>query len=201
VTVPEGTHRVSLYFFNKDGHSGANRFRDYVIELKKRQASRNLTDAAPAMATARVRDFWGGVYQNFVLQGPGDFDFIIRRNGSHVTILSGVFISTQGTAPGHKEFQPPQNASAGEVPSPAALSLWRHAEEALHKTGGAAWDYPARLLAYRALRDSSNTPYARNLLTSWRWELPLWTEEDRSDFAAAMLRTAQTLPPPRKAQD
>ncbi|MDR2642327.1 MAG: hypothetical protein LBC74_05995, partial [Planctomycetaceae bacterium] len=29
----KGVFRVDMYFFNKDGHGGANRFRDYVIEV------------------------------------------------------------------------------------------------------------------------------------------------------------------------
>jgi len=33
--VPEGAHRLSLYFMNKDGHDGNNRMRDYLIELRR----------------------------------------------------------------------------------------------------------------------------------------------------------------------
>ncbi len=35
VGVPAGMHQLSLYFFNKDGHDGANRLRDYNIELRR----------------------------------------------------------------------------------------------------------------------------------------------------------------------
>ncbi|RYG66424.1 hypothetical protein EON80_15435, partial [bacterium] len=34
VRVPAGMHRASLYFFNKDGQRGHDRFRDFPIELK-----------------------------------------------------------------------------------------------------------------------------------------------------------------------
>lgn len=34
VGVPEGMHKLSLYFFNKDGHDDANRLRDYNVEIR-----------------------------------------------------------------------------------------------------------------------------------------------------------------------
>ena len=34
IEVPAGTYRLSSYFFNKDGHSGFNRARDYAVELR-----------------------------------------------------------------------------------------------------------------------------------------------------------------------
>ncbi len=36
--VPEGTWRVSSYFFNKDGHTGSNRARNYELELRRETA-------------------------------------------------------------------------------------------------------------------------------------------------------------------
>ncbi len=33
--IPEGAHRLSLYFMNKDGHDGNNRMRDYLVELRR----------------------------------------------------------------------------------------------------------------------------------------------------------------------
>ncbi len=33
--IPQGAHRLSLYFMNKDGHEGNNRMRDYLIELRR----------------------------------------------------------------------------------------------------------------------------------------------------------------------
>lgn len=34
VHIPEGWHRVSLYFCNYNGHDNHQRYRDYVVELK-----------------------------------------------------------------------------------------------------------------------------------------------------------------------
>lgn len=33
--IPQGAHRLSLYFMNKDGHEANNRMRDYLIELRR----------------------------------------------------------------------------------------------------------------------------------------------------------------------
>ena len=85
-------HRVSLYFMNKDGHDWNNRYRDYTIEVKPFRGTVAASDAAPTLAHARVRDFWDGVYKNFVLSSPGDYAIKVARNGSFNTILSGVFI-------------------------------------------------------------------------------------------------------------
>jgi len=114
--VPEGPHRINLYFYNKDGHTGRNRMRDYLLEVREYRSSlgektvfqrtpvdkrvslnvlnRDLTNAIPlkVLARARVQDFWGGVHKSFVVQGPGLFHIRIARNGSHNTIVSGVML-------------------------------------------------------------------------------------------------------------
>lgn len=93
VQVPAGLHRLSLHFFNKDGHTGFNRMRDYLLELKKGQATNSTeAEALPTQARTRVRDFWGGVYKRFVLRGPSTFWLKVGRNNSYNTIVGGVFL-------------------------------------------------------------------------------------------------------------
>ncbi len=111
-----GLWRVRLYFFNKDGHAGANRQRDYLIQIYSfaRRLWRYLTppppgwprfprnsmalqwmtlaDRAKPLVQARVVHFWGGVYERFVLRSPGDYMVCLRRNGSLNTMLSGFFL-------------------------------------------------------------------------------------------------------------
>lgn len=120
--VPPGTWRVSTYFFNKDGHSGYNCTRDYLLELRNENtplppypapkdgeqvtgewlathfgayyaARTKIIEAAqktPPIASARVRDFWGGVHKSFVLQGPATYWLRVARGGSFNTILSSI---------------------------------------------------------------------------------------------------------------
>jgi sugar lactone lactonase YvrE len=113
VRVPPGLHRISLYFFNKDGHEDANRLRDYTIELKPYTPKIEDAVKQPTLARARVRDFWGGVYKQFIVRGPEDapvpegfltkpvtrFYIRIVKGGSLNVILSGVFVDGLSAAP------------------------------------------------------------------------------------------------------
>ncbi|MDR2345002.1 MAG: hypothetical protein LBE18_02960, partial [Planctomycetaceae bacterium] len=109
----DGIFRVGMYFFNKDGHSGNNRMRDYVLEIypspnewtKKmtlnqymnewqkfsRQAESQVSKMPP-LAKGRVREFWGGVHKYFVVSGVGTYYVKIDRNYSFNTILSSVMV-------------------------------------------------------------------------------------------------------------
>lgn len=95
VRVPPGVHRVALYFFNKDGHNSSNRIRDYVIEVKRGHDDLLQSEAEPTLAKARVRDFWGGVYKVFTLDGGtkgGDYYFWLRKNTTFNVIVQAVLI-------------------------------------------------------------------------------------------------------------
>lgn len=92
VAVPEGVHCVSMYFVNKDGHDGDNRSRDYLVELRQYAPTPDDAERLAPMARARVRAFWGGVYEKFVVAGPGKFWLKVAKNNSMNTIVSSVFI-------------------------------------------------------------------------------------------------------------
>jgi frataxin-like iron-binding protein CyaY len=108
----EGVFRVGMYFFNKDGHGGNNRLRDYTIEIYQAKhdwikddnpklinewrkysklAEAQVSEMTPLSKT-RVRDFWGGVHKYFVVSGPGKYLVKIDRNYSFNTILSSVMV-------------------------------------------------------------------------------------------------------------
>ncbi|MDR1271113.1 MAG: hypothetical protein LBK82_16490, partial [Planctomycetaceae bacterium] len=118
----KGTFRISMYFVNPDGHGGANRMRDYLIEFYPTDMQwvpqkftteppgvpskpigidmnpligRNgekLIRQMPPLARSRVRDFWGGVHVQFVVTGPHNYLVKIDRNYSFNTIMSSVAI-------------------------------------------------------------------------------------------------------------
>lgn len=184
VTVADGPHRVALYFFNKDGHTGPNRFRDYVVELKKHDDDRIAADASPTLAQGRVRDFWGGVYLNFQVQGPSTFDFKIARQGSHVTMMSGVFINRLDAVPGFGKFAPPVPETVEGETQPI-VQLWETAQ-----SGDPRWRREAQIQAYRALSATKKYP---DLLAHWRWQSGLWTADDHDEFEDYMARTAQEV--------
>jgi hypothetical protein len=102
--VPPGDYVLSLYFFNKDGHTGMNRSRDYLVQVKVGRftevgyadtptaAEVSRFERAPCLASARVQEFWGGVYKRFYVRGGGWYSIKVDRNNSHNTICSAVML-------------------------------------------------------------------------------------------------------------
>ncbi len=150
---------------------------------------------SPILARTRVKDFFGGVYKQFAVTGPGAFDFAIRRNYGYNTICSAVFIdrlsgpatSLDNAAPLILEgpaYEPPSaNFAPTDIQSEqavAAFGLWTRLDSAQANPAIQQLDFPARVLAYRALNPAS--PLAEN----WRWSLRLWTPGDRAHFQTAM---------------
>jgi len=194
IAVPEGSYRLSVYFFNKDGHVGPNRWRDYGLELKNHGNDVLEAYCSPTIARARVRDFWGGVYKRFVIQGPHTYWLRVNRNDSFNTIVNGVFIdklSTYGpfdylplVFTGNIDILPPSFVPSDQEQTPdkakplwqAALDVTQSAEAHVSTRGGVLSAEKNRLFALRALMNRKLAPMRTS---AWRWKLPLWTEEDR----------------------
>jgi hypothetical protein len=103
----DGMFSPRMYFFNKDGHNGNNRFRDYVIEIysanerfeghpfdvwkKYSLLAERAVRLQKPLAKSRVNNFWGGVYKEFLLP-KGMYYVKIRRNYSFNTIVSAVIV-------------------------------------------------------------------------------------------------------------
>jgi hypothetical protein len=99
IRVPAGTFWLSLYDFNKDGHTGANDLRDYEVNIWEHPSGTALSDLSSVglgqpLAHSRIKDFWGGVYKSFAVRGPIELTVQARRNHSHNTILAGAFLDT-----------------------------------------------------------------------------------------------------------
>lgn len=194
VEVHEGVHEIALYFFNKDGHSGRNRLRDYLIELKPHSNRERRAYNARSLATARVRNFWGGVYHKFAVTGPNRYWIKIACNDSFNTIISGVFCRQLAgdwmydgwSLPwmGGVSYNAPdaQSDSTWSEPLQRAIDLWK---STLPSVDSAAVHVarPLRMLALRAAI-GENAP--KVLVDSWRWELKIWNEEDRKEFDEKM---------------
>ncbi|MGL6193829.1 MAG: two-component regulator propeller domain-containing protein, partial [Thermoguttaceae bacterium] len=108
-----GTFRIGMYFFNKDGHSGMNRVRDYMLEMYSAPPAGKMVDwpqykftdwpryskiaegqvsKTHPLAKSRMRDFWGGVHKQFIVTGPAYYFVKIDRNYSFNTILSSISV-------------------------------------------------------------------------------------------------------------
>ena len=223
VKVPEGAHRVSFYFFNKDGHDWDNRYRDYLVEWRKYIAlgsedpvqRRGLTppqpkgsladlDAAlkePVLAHARVRDFWGGVYERFSVVGPATYLVRVSRNGSLNTICTGTFIdsltgewtsllemaSMPGIAYGYDiddayEHLP---VAARTKDIEAARTLEKKCRE---QAGERIYAYERQNMmvqSTRLIKSYGDLKYD-TLLSSYRFQTPFWDYDDRDIFNSVM---------------
>lgn len=168
VKIGEGLHRLSLYFFNKDGHKGNNRHRDYLVHIKPfreeagkhyfpywkkvRHSEKSFSTkyirasdvpiqqyfAAP-ITTSRVRYFRGGVYKNFLIRGPATYMIHIARNYSFNTILSGVFIDNLECNPAQCKEPLPGLRPALYNPPAWEDSLKKHGENALLQAAVDLW--------------------------------------------------------------
>jgi sugar lactone lactonase YvrE len=203
IRVPEGIHRLSAYFFNKDGHEGANRQRDYIVELKPFTPKIEEADLQPALAQARVQNFWGPLYKQFLVRGPARYYMKVAKNNSFNTQFQGVFldkvagpIMPDDRKPlawtGNLGYAPPIPPSTTATRDSTSLSVARQLWDALdnayayNENQNLQGNY--RLLSYRAAVVSDGSP---KLLTFWRWKIPLWKVEDRQEFAEAMRQTWQ----------
>ncbi|MDY0176794.1 MAG: hypothetical protein RBT25_07870 [Lentisphaeria bacterium] len=80
--IPAGRHVLALYFAN-----------DYNYYESQRAYTISVTDAdRRLLCLAPVRDFGGGLYKRFAVQGPARLEFRIWRNMSINVILTGVFL-------------------------------------------------------------------------------------------------------------
>jgi hypothetical protein len=118
--LPATTVVVSLYDYNKDGHDGSNRWRDYHIALRRMPDGLQLhvpegVPPWPVLAEARMVDFWNGCYQRYLVQGPLALSIIVERNHSFNTMLSAVAIDALD------EYPRPYDAAGAPADAPVRL--------------------------------------------------------------------------------
>lgn len=197
VTVPEGVHRISVYFYNKDGHTNSSRDRDYVVELRRSRGTAEY-QLDPPLARCRVLHFWGGVYKQFITTEPGEYRLRIVRNGSFCTICSAVLVdemklSSSAAARcalpwmGGLRYDPPSwQLRPGERSAALAdaASLWSALDAATGQTAADLCQRRYRVEAYRAAEQSGQS--AAEQLALWRWQLRLWDDAQRDEFQDAM---------------
>jgi len=189
VAVPEGVHRVSLYFVNKDGRTAMNRLRDYTLAIRPYNPDWNSAVSGAAMVRCRVRDFWGGVYQRFIVRGPSQWYVHAARNASFNTTCSAVFVDKlAGPATVYDRMPRPMMGNLTYEPPPAipfsglsrsagaATEAWE-AVQALDSDPGRAASSAA--LSRLAFRVAAAEGVPEESLGNWRWRAMLWTAGDR----------------------
>jgi len=186
LSIPDPNCRITLYFVNNDGHTGKERYRDYVVELRPGDAT---TETLAPIARCRVMNFWGGVYKQFFVPTAGKYSIHISRNYSLNSIASGAFVDalplasskTLAIAPGMGQVMilPPKYTPIGDLPEDPAFSAAKSFWDAAQKSPAALVTAEGRLLSLRAATaGSTNAP----LLDNWRWICNQWTAGDREKF-------------------
>ncbi len=161
IRVPQGQFVLSLYDFNKDGHAATCRRRDNIISIRK-HGNNYLFDIddfihQPELARTRVRNFWGGVYKKFLVQGPIELTIKLDRNYSYDTILSGVFLDRVDEKP-DPYFTVPTPGSADHPGKTATLPAQILAQlDELRTTRPAVWATQSRLAYVQLARWTSAT--------------------------------------------
>jgi hypothetical protein len=207
-TVPAGVHRLTGYFVNYNGEAGVTRYRDYIVDILPYCANTNDALALAPLASARIRENWGGEYQSFLICGSGRFYMHIRRNNSFNTMVSSVMIDKvlgpptplegvqctycASTKYGDWIKPPPCVTQDDKAPQGTELlrKVWSDLTTASAKRFADGEIVADRIRCYRALvakahRATDARPFAP-LLAWWRRSLPMQTDEDRDKFVPAM---------------
>jgi len=194
-TIPEGIHRISLYFMNYDGHRGNNRFRDYLISVHEAKAG----GAGQQLAKTRVLHHWAGVYKTFALQGPATYYVRIGKNNSFNTMISAVFFDRLLGEPTSLEKHPmPWLGGVRYRPSPLpdtntySLSALLHtannsiASRVMLNSWARVYVLAYRHLSHRMTEDAKDTA----ALDYLRWAVRDWTGRDRLQFRELIVKEA-----------
>jgi len=196
IEVPEGVHRISLYFFNKDGHSGVNRLREHLVELCGNSPKPPGVEPGRVLAHSRVEGFLGGVYKQFVVRGPATYRVKVAKNYSFNAICSAFLIDRLAGPPtqvdgmtlawmGDIRYDPPPINRPAGVPLHPSEALWVQLDESRSQPGTSPLQRTGRVLAYRGLMSAG---VGQTSLPRWRWELCLWDAQQRQEFWRTMQR-------------
>ncbi len=217
----QGVYRLSMYFFNKDGHTGHNRHRDYMIKVYPfqqpwlgfekwpyfaREAERTARKVPP-MAQSRVKDFWGGEYKTFVVNGPGLFAVKIGSNYSFNTIISSVMVDRMVGKPDRYDNVPVQWTytpySAQKLPEAkhfrtvegkAAFDAWTTLSKQRDKLGSTKMEKEMEWQIFRmaavsvakGMDDGVAVDAEIQLVNHLMWKVKYWNDELRDDFKESM---------------
>ena len=198
IRIPAGTYFLSLYNFNKDGHGGANRYRDFTVSVRPHTLGMLLDrivgfNGWPELAHGRMRDFWGSQYERYLVRGPTELTIKIDRNHSFCTILAGVFLDLVDEEP---------------LPYFHTLPEWKEitakqADETKLLSKEAPADHAARFQAAGTEAEAAARCFAE--LEAMRRVNVTWWARDSRPFYAAALRWAlqaqkSAKPGPEKTQ-
>jgi RNA polymerase sigma factor (sigma-70 family) len=204
VTVPAGVHRVTVYIHNIGNNNGTDRRRDNTIELRHYVEGMEQAQRAPVLADDRVEPSQNPAYHTFLVS-EGRYWIRVASNYSQMVSVQALFFDradftgpdSVAPAPSYMNgisCNPPQPAP-GRANDSAQLRSARALWAALDAKYAAA---PALQMPYRmqAFRAALAADADRDLLANWRWNLHLWTPQDRAQWEKLMAEARKRLPSP-----
>jgi hypothetical protein len=215
-----GTFRIGMYFFNKDGHTGANRVRDYMLEIYPAQHdwmsfrdwqkfslhAEAQVRRSPPLAKSRMHDFWGGVYKQFLVTGPCNYYVKIDRNYSFNTIISAVMIDRLTGVPLQCEqygipcmaevpYDPPPFPVSFSTPEGRGLlRFWKKLDSSYNKNGTMNLQRKYRIGVYQTSVELGKTDSEiKSLADSLKWRLNQWDDVQRQEHQKIMKQGFEKL--------
>ncbi len=130
LTIPRGLFTLSFYEWNYNGHTTANRLRDYAVSVQTFpngwryghlwSRGRGVPAACyrqPSKVVARAEQNWGGEWVRFLVRGPVEVGVRFHRNYSFNTHVSGAALDWTAQRP------PPYFCSVASWPKQQAEKL------------------------------------------------------------------------------
>lgn len=178
--IPAGEYHCGMFFCNGNCAFSFDSMRD--ISLKLYQTKGRL------LAQERVYDFQEGVYKNFYLRGPGDYELVLERGNAFNIMICGLFLSPvriglqngvqqsrwDGRVPwcSTLRFRPAVVPGTDRAPS---FALWQKHLQTLDRSGWGAVAGVANVFLLRRARAEQAAPQWQEQL---RWQAGLWNAED-----------------------
>ncbi len=101
LAVPEGLFILSAYDVNFNAHWVPGRDFKIVVKAHGNSSFSDITgfDALPELASARIQNFWYGVYKRFLVQGPVNLTIKVSRQYSLNTHIVGIMLDLPDERP------------------------------------------------------------------------------------------------------
>jgi hypothetical protein len=189
--IPEGWFVLSLYDFNKDGHQGPNRWRDYHVSVRARpqdvpQSSIDGWEKWPELARSRIHDFRGGVWKRFLVRGPQNLTIEVNRNFSYNTVVAGIFLDRMAEQPSPYFGTWQEMEQRGQTQAQQRRRVWLLWRDSIWRA-----ERMGRLRTGRNAEENAQRVWQG--LQEARWMDAVWHESEGTRFYLALLRWHRSL--------
>jgi hypothetical protein len=211
--IPPGSFVLSFYDFNKDGHDGKNRLRDYMLNVYQGVAGDDRGDDPLAyrkqslLAAERIHDFRPGVYKRFAVSGPLRIVIEVNRNHSFNTIMAGIFLDpledlpapwleTSSLTPSYLKQSQHRERPLTKDDTSMIGRLGNRLDE-LKRNSPVSWAREQRMAHAYLLKSSAGNRDDQKLYMSVYWDnaiFPEWERQHRDLYGDSPRKILQAMP-------